>query len=64
MIGLGIGIAVFTVASGIVPQITDWHNENDVHRVVFGNIPGPLQVAFYTVIPVLLVWGAFRSPIG
>ena len=42
------------------PLITDWHNENDVHREVFVNIPGPLQVAFYTVIPVMLVWGAFR----
>ncbi len=59
-IGLGIGIAVFTAASGIVPQITDWHNENDVHRVVFVNVPGPLQVMFYTLIPVLLAWGAFR----
>ena len=26
---------------------------------MFEGIPGPLQVAFYTVIPVLLVWGAF-----
>ena len=27
--------------------------------MVFEGIPGALQVAFYTVIPVLLVWGAF-----
>ena len=27
-IGLGVGIAVFTVVSGILPLITDWHNEN------------------------------------
>ena len=59
-IGLGVGIALFTVASGIVPQITDWHNENAVHREVFVNVPGALQVAFYTVIPIMLVWGAFR----
>jgi Fe-S oxidoreductase/nitrate reductase gamma subunit len=59
-IGLGVGIGVFTVISGIVPLITDWRNENEMHREVFGGIPGPLQVAFYTVIPVLLVWGAFR----
>ena len=51
---------MFTVISGIVPLITDWHNENEMHREVFGGIPGPLQIAFYTVIPVLLVWGAFR----
>ena len=59
-IGLGIAIAVFTVVSGVVPLITDWHNDNAVHREVFGDIPAPLQVAFYTVIPVMIVWGAFR----
>ena len=59
-IGLGLGIAAFTVFSGVMPLITGWENPNDVHRQVFTNIPGPLQLAFYTVIPVLLVWGAFR----
>jgi Fe-S oxidoreductase/nitrate reductase gamma subunit len=57
-IGLGVAIALFTVVSGILPQITDWHNDNAVHRAVFVNIPGPLQVAFYAVIPVMIVWGA------
>ncbi|MGA9277481.1 heterodisulfide reductase-related iron-sulfur binding cluster [Ilumatobacter sp.] len=51
-------IALFTVVSGILPQITGWENENAVHRTVFVNIPGPIQVAFYTVVPVLLVWVA------
>ncbi|NND74964.1 MAG: 4Fe-4S dicluster domain-containing protein [Ilumatobacter sp.] len=49
-------IGLFTLVSGIVPQITKWENDNAVHRTVFVNIPGPLQVAFYTVIPVLLIW--------
>ncbi len=59
-LGLGVGIAVFTAISGIVPLITGWHNENAIHREVFINIPGPLKVAFYTIIPVMLVWGAFQ----
>jgi Fe-S oxidoreductase/nitrate reductase gamma subunit len=59
-IGFGVAIAVFTLVSGIIPQITGWHNDNAIHREVFDNIPGPLQVAFYTVIPALIVWGAFR----
>ncbi len=59
-IGLGVGIAVFTAISGIVPLITDWHNDNEVHREVFLNVPGPLKLAFYTIIPVMLVWGAFQ----
>jgi len=29
-------------------------------REVFVGIPGPLQIAFYTVIPVMLLWGSFR----
>src|SRR5690349_4411206 len=59
-IGLGVAIALFTVASGVLPLITNWHNDNAHTREVFGDIPGPLKVAFYTVIPVMLVWGAFR----
>ena len=38
-IGLGIGIAVFTAAVRDRPVITDWHNENSIHREVFGDIP-------------------------
>ena len=59
-IGLGIFMGVFTLASGIIPQFTHWHNENAVTREVFEGIPGALQVAFYTVIPMLLIWGAFK----
>ena len=39
-------------------------NERDTEtacdREVFGDIPGPFKVAFYTVIPIVLAWGAFR----
>jgi Fe-S oxidoreductase/nitrate reductase gamma subunit len=59
VIALGVLIGLFTLASGVVPLITEWHTEEPVTREVFGGIPGALQIAFYTVIPVLLVWGAF-----
>lgn len=59
-LGLGIGMGAFILLSGVLPQITHWHNENAIHRTVFGNIPGPIQIAFYTLIPVMVVWGAFR----
>ena len=59
-IGLGIGIAAFTVMSGIIPQFTKWHSTSEKTREVFVGIPGPLQIAFYTVIPVMLLWGSFR----
>jgi Fe-S oxidoreductase/predicted flap endonuclease-1-like 5' DNA nuclease/nitrate reductase gamma subunit len=59
-LGLGIGMAVFTAISGIVPQITGWENDNAIHRTVFVNVPDPLVVAFYTVIPLMLIWGALQ----
>ena len=59
-IWLGIGFAIVVVISGLLPQITDWHSDSPVQRVVFGGVPGPLQIAFYTIIPILVVWGAFQ----
>ncbi|MCU1358984.1 MAG: putative iron-sulfur protein [Ilumatobacteraceae bacterium] len=59
VIGIGVFMGVFTLISGILPQITDWHDEHSPAREVFEGIPGPLQIAFYTVIPAMLVWGAF-----
>ena len=56
---LGVAIGLFTMVSGILPQITKWKSDSPVHRTVFTNIPGPLQIAFYSLIPVLLVWGAW-----
>jgi Fe-S oxidoreductase/nitrate reductase gamma subunit len=58
VVGIGCFMGLFTLVSGIVPQITDWHDDTSPSREVFGGIPGALQVAFYTVIPVMLVWGA------
>ncbi len=57
---VGIGMGLVTIVSGIIPQFTHWHGTKAVSREVFDGIPGPMQVAFYTVIPVLLVWGAFE----
>ncbi|MEY4607252.1 MAG: hypothetical protein RLY45_2012 [Actinomycetota bacterium] len=57
---VGLFMGVFTMASGIVPQLTKWKSTKEVTREVFEGIPGAVQVAFYTVIPVLLIWGAFE----
>jgi Fe-S oxidoreductase/nitrate reductase gamma subunit len=58
VIGIGCFMGLFTLVSGILPQITNWHDDKSPSRPVFGGIPSALQVAFYTVIPVMLVWGA------
>jgi Fe-S oxidoreductase/nitrate reductase gamma subunit len=53
-------MGTFTLMSGIVPQFTDWHGDSEMSREVFEGIPGPLKVAFYTLLPVMLIWGSFR----
>jgi len=57
---IGIGMGTFTLLSGIIPQFTKWHSTSDQTRKVFEGIPGPLQVAFYTLLPAMLVWGSFQ----
>ena len=59
-IALGVGIGVFTMISGIVPQVTKWESDSPIQRHVFEGIPGALQIAFYTVIPMMLIWGSLR----
>lgn len=57
-IGVGVGFGLFTVASGIVPLFTEWHDDSPIQREVFGGIPGVWKLVFYTVIPAMLVYGA------
>jgi Fe-S oxidoreductase/nitrate reductase gamma subunit len=59
-IAIGVGVGAFALVSGVIPQFTKWHGDSAVSREVFGNIPGAIQAAFYSVIPVLIVWGSLR----
>lgn len=56
---MGIGIALFTFGSYLLPFITDWHDESTVTRQVFVNIPDAIKLGFYTVIPATLIWGSW-----
>ena len=58
VIALGVLIAVFTAGSGVIAAIADFHDDSEITREVFGNIPGPIKFAFYTVIPVMLIYGS------
>ncbi|MFQ5556665.1 MAG: (Fe-S)-binding protein [Acidimicrobiales bacterium] len=58
VIGLGVSVAAFTVLSGVVPDLTEYQDDSSVTREVFDNIPSPVKGAFYTVVPLLLVYGA------
>ena len=57
---IGLVFAAVTVASGIAGAALAFHDSSAESRPVFSNVPDVLQVAFYTVIPILLVVGAFQ----
>lgn len=56
---VGVTLGLFIIASAIFTSITNWKSDAEIQRAVFGNIPGPLKIAFYTVTPVLIIWGGF-----
>jgi Fe-S oxidoreductase/nitrate reductase gamma subunit len=58
VIGIGVLFAAVVVASGIAATALQWHDDSPVSREVFGNIPSAWKLVFYTVLPVLIVYGA------
>ncbi len=58
VIGLGVLVALVTVASGVVATILQYHDDSEVTRPVFGDIPSAWKLVFYTVLPVAFVYGA------
>ena len=58
VVAVGVGLALFTIWSGLFPTITQWHDESTVQREVFGNIPSAWKLAFYVLFPVVFVYGA------
>ncbi|CAN5209497.1 heterodisulfide reductase-related iron-sulfur binding cluster [soil metagenome] len=57
VIGLGAAIALFTALSGVTSTLTGWHDDAEVQREVFVNIPGGVKLAFYTVTPIVILYG-------
>ena len=57
-IGLGLVFGTITVVSGITATVFQFHDDSEVQREVFGNIPSSWKLVFYTVFPVLIVYGA------
>jgi Fe-S oxidoreductase/nitrate reductase gamma subunit len=58
VIVIGVLFAVVVVASGVAATALQWHDESPVSREVFGNIPSAWKLVFYSVLPVLIVYGA------
>ncbi len=59
-LGVGALIALVTVLSGIAATVFQLHDDSEVQREVFQNVPSELRLAFYTVIPILLLWGSLQ----
>ncbi len=59
-IGVGALIAAVTVLSGIAATIFQFHDDSEVQREVFANIPSPMRLAFYTLIPLLILWATVQ----
>jgi Fe-S oxidoreductase len=57
-VGIGIAFAVLVVASGVVATVLQWHDDSGIQRVVFVNVPSAWKAVFYTVLPVVIVYGA------
>jgi len=57
-VGVGIAFALLVVASGVTATVLQWHDDSGVQRVVFINIPSAWKAVFYTVLPVVIVYGA------
>ena len=58
--GVGVLIAVVTIGSWVSSTVFEFENDSPIHREVFGNIPDAWVLAFYTVMPILFLWGAYN----
>ncbi|HEY6430193.1 MAG TPA: iron-sulfur protein, partial [Acidimicrobiales bacterium] len=52
---LGVLIAAGTIASGIVPRLTEWTDSSRVARATFFDIPDPVYWMFYGTVAVMLL---------
>jgi Fe-S oxidoreductase/nitrate reductase gamma subunit len=55
---IGIAFAIVTALSGVAATVFQQHDDSPTTREVFGGIPSSLMIAFYALIPVLLIYGA------
>ena len=58
VIGMGVSIGAF--GSWLSAAVFDFEQDSPVSREVFGNIPEPLEIAFYAVVVVIVIWGGYH----
>src|SRR5579862_2074523 len=57
---IGALVALLSVASGLVGAVEGWYDKSRVGRPVFFDVPDAVQVAFYTLLPLLILWSAWQ----
>ncbi len=57
---IGIAFSVVTIVSGLASAFVKHEEPSDIRREVFGNIPGPLKLAFYALLPMLILYGTVQ----
>ena len=55
VLGIGVAMFVFVIASGVMPAITHWHDNSPIQREVFVNVPTAMKVAFYAAVATMLL---------
>ncbi|MEA3055974.1 MAG: hypothetical protein QOD30_1406, partial [Actinomycetota bacterium] len=61
VLGIGIVVAVGTAFSWVLSNVIfDFEEKSHIHREVFGDIPDAWVVVFYTLVPILLLYGAWN----
>ena len=55
---IGVIVAIAFGGSGITALLSQWHDDSEIQREVFGNIPSWWKVPFYTLVPLLIVYGS------
>ncbi|MDP1819813.1 MAG: (Fe-S)-binding protein [Acidimicrobiales bacterium] len=56
-VGIGLAFAAVVALSGIAATALQWHDDSEVQREVFGNIPSFWRFAFYALFSILIVYG-------
>jgi Fe-S oxidoreductase/nitrate reductase gamma subunit len=55
VLGIGVAMFVFVIASGVMPAITGWHDHSAIQREVFVDVPTALKVGFYGAVATMLL---------
>ncbi len=58
-VAIGIGFAVIIVVSGITATAFQFHDDSEIQREAFGNIPAAWKLVFYTAVPLLVLYGGY-----